>query len=152
LNILQAIRDPSLFRPFFGDDLRTWRPWMAALKVLYGLRPFSPSERHLIRKCTGRNPDLLPPEGFTSALFLVGRRSGKSRIASLVGAYEAALAGHETRLAKGERGLVICCAPTKAQSAVEKRYIASIFEPPLLAAEVVRETMNGFDLASGISI
>jgi hypothetical protein len=85
-------------------------------------------------------------------LFLTGRRSGKSRIAAVIGAYEAALAGHETKLAKGERGVVPICAPTKAQGRIVKDYLRAIFQTPLLANEVVAETREGFELNNGTRI
>jgi len=152
MNIIDAIKDPQLFKPFFGDNLRSWRPWFSALRALYGIRPLTPFDEQMIAKCTGRDPEKLPTEGFTTALFLCGRRSGKSRIASVIGAYEAALAGRERKLDRGERGLVVCCSPTKTQSSVERSYMAALFEPEMLRAEVVREVATGFDLANGISV
>jgi hypothetical protein len=94
----------------------------------------------------------LPSDGFDTALFLTGRRSGKSRIAAVIGAYEAALAGHEAKLAKGEQGFVAICSPTRSQSRIVKNYLRAIFEAPILAREVVRETKQGFELRSGIAI
>src|SRR5688572_18405432 len=93
VSIIDAIRDPALFAPFLGADLASWRPWLAALRAVYGAPIMSFRDRDLVRACTGRDPDSLPDEGFQTALFLTGRRSGKSRIAAVVGAYEAALAG-----------------------------------------------------------
>ncbi|MCE9530982.1 MAG: hypothetical protein K8T89_07645, partial [Planctomycetes bacterium] len=69
-----------------------------------------------------------------------------------IGAYEAALAGHETKLSKGEFGVVAICAPTKSQSRIVKDYLRAIFEVPLLANELVRETREGFELKNGIRI
>jgi hypothetical protein len=60
----------------------------------------------------------MPSDGFRTALFLTGRRSGKSRIAAVVAAYEAVLAGLESRLDKGERGIVPVVSPTRRQSAI----------------------------------
>lgn len=108
MNIRQAIKDPKLFKPFLGK-LDTWQPWMTAMKALYGL-PVEDTD--LVHECTGRSE--LPSTGFDTALFLTGRRSGKSRLAAVVAAYEAVLAGHESKLAKGEKGIVLVCAPTKS--------------------------------------
>lgn len=150
MNVIDAIQDANLFRPFLGD-LTTWENWLTALGVLYGKR-VHPRYRDLIRTCTGRDRRLLPRDGFDTALFLTGRRSGKSRVASIVGAYESALAGHEKKLAKGEKGLVAVCAPTKQQARVVRGYIRAIFDVPLLRSEVVNETSEGFDLANGVGI
>ena len=152
MNIIQAIKDPNLFRPFLGDDgddLESWRAWFTALRVVYGQRPVGGASRAVFLAATGRDYRELPTGGFDTALFLTGRRSGKSRIAAIIGAYEAVLAGHESKLSKGERGVVPICAPTKAQGRIVKDYLRAIFETPLLAGELARETTEGFELRSG---
>lgn len=151
VNILSALRDANLLQPFLGS-LDTWRPWMIALRALYGLGVCGEGPMQLVKECTGRDADALPEEGFETALFLTGRRSGKSRIAACIGAYEAALAGHEKKLAKGERGIVPILAPTKQQATIVHNYLRSIFDTPLLRGEVIAETRDGFDLRNGISI
>jgi hypothetical protein len=154
MNIIQAIREDKLFRPFLEDgtgSLDTWLPWMTALRVLYGL-PAVSARHALITQCTGRDPGCLPDDGFSTALLLTGRRSGKSRIAAIIGAYEAVLAGHQKKLAKGERGVVAICAPSKPQGRVVKDYLRAIFETPLLHAEVVTETKDSFYLRNNTRI
>ena len=151
MNVLEAIRDESLFRPFLGQNLRSWRFWMAALSVVYGL-PVKPQYFDLIRQCTGRTASGLPKEGFRTSLFLTGRRCGKSRAAAICGAYEACLAGHEERLAKGELGVVAVVAPTRIQSRVVRLYLRAIFEVPMLKAEIESEDREGFQLKSGIRL
>jgi hypothetical protein len=152
MNIKDAIHDKNLFRPFLGN-LSTWQNWFAALSVMYGL-PLSPQStvRDCVRQCTGRKCGRLPASGFDTALFLTGRRSGKSRVAALIGAYEAALAGHEKKLSKGEKGIVAVCAPTKQQGRIVKDYLRAIFDTPLLRTEIVTETREGFDLLNGSRI
>lgn len=99
MNIVRAIKDDQLFKPFLGRNLHSWRNWVTALRVLYGFAASSQRRRRLIKECTGRKPSSMPSDGFLTALFLVGRRSGKSRISAVVGAFEAALAGHEALFA-----------------------------------------------------
>ncbi len=156
MNIIQAIRDPQLFRPFLEDrrgSISTWANWMVALKCLYGLPIHTTRNRELVRECCGRDASLLPDEGFTTALFLTGRRSGKSRMAAIVGAYEAVLSGREKMLAKGEMGLVSIISPTRKQSRIVKGYLRSIFDQTsLLRQEVVKETQEGFELANGVLV
>jgi hypothetical protein len=152
MNIIQAIRDPLLFRPFLGDDLMSWVPWLNALRVVYGL-PVPSSARSLLKECTGRDR-VQRKGGYSTALFLTGRRSGKSRIAAVIGAYEAALAGHEKKLSKGEHGVVLICSPTKSQSRIVHGYLRAIFDAPLLRQEIVRDTkgssnLHGFELRNG---
>jgi hypothetical protein len=150
VNIIDAIHDANLFQPYLGN-LTTWQNWEAALSAFYGKR-VHPRHKDLIKACTGRDRRLLPRAGFDTALFLTGRRSGKSRVAAIIGAYESTLAGHEKKLAKGERGIVAVCAPTKQQARVVRNYIRAVFDVPLLRNEVVNETTEGFDLANGVSI
>jgi hypothetical protein len=150
MNIIKAILDDNLFRPFLGEDLHSWYNWFTALRVLYGL-PVKESHSELVAQCTGRNPALLS-EGFDTALFLTGRRSGKSRNAAIIGAYEAAIAGHEKKLAKGEVGVVAICAPTKWQGRIVKDYVRAIFEAPMLKNEIRDETREGFSLVNGNEI
>lgn len=154
MNIIEAIKDENLIRPFLEDadgDISTWHNWLAALRVLHGLR-VPANRRDVVRQCTGRDPALLPDSGFDTALFLTGRRSGKSRVAAIIGAYEAALAGHERKLAKGERGVVAICSPTTYQSRIVKDYLRAIFDAPMLKSEVRAETRHGFELRTGTRI
>lgn len=154
MNILSAIKDPNLFRPFLGDDLSSWRPWSIALRALYGLRIKSEQGKELVKHCTGRDATELPEQGFRTGLFLVGRRSGKSRIAAVVGAFEGLFGGHETRLAKGESGIIPVISPTKYQSTICWKYLRALFDVPLLRAEVIdeREGDKAILLRNGIEI
>lgn len=153
MNIIEAIKDPNLFRPFFGDNLNTWKPWLVALRVLYGLPVTSKFGRKLIRRCTGRDPAKLPKAGFQTALFLTGRRSGKSRIAGVIGAYSAALAGLESKMASGENGMVPVVSPSKRQSHVVKDYLRAVFDVPILKQEIATDRKwEGFTLKNGTQI
>lgn len=155
ITITKAIKDPNLFRPFLEDGegkISTWRNWLIALRVLYGLS-LNQNKRALIKKCTGRDIDKLPENGFKTALFLTSRRSGKSRISSVVGAYEAVLSGKEKLLAKGETGMVAILAPTAKQGRIVKNYLRAIFEQTeLLQNEVAKQSREGFLLTNGILV
>lgn len=149
MNIIDAIQDEQLFWPYLGEDLETWWPWMSALRCLYGLPVGGLAAQARITHCTGRDAARLHDQGFDTALFLTGRRSGKSRIAGLIGAYEAVLAGHEVKLSKGEQGMVAVCAPTRDQGRIVTGYLRAAFDTSLLRHEVVRETREGFELRNG---
>lgn len=155
MNIIQSITDKNLFHPFLEDGngkLNTWYHWFVALQVLYGLK-VSPKYAELIKTCTGRDIDKLPKEGFNTALFLTGRRSGKSRIASVIAAYEACLTGKEKLLAKGETPLVPVISPSRRQSFIVKNYLRSIFQQTtLLQNEIVQEEKSSFLLSDGVLI
>ena len=153
MNIIQAIKDPNLFRPFLADasnSLTSWDRWLVAMRLLYGLPIMGKADRSLMKECTGRSKSR--KGGFSTALFLTGRRSGKSRIAAVAGAFEGVLAGHESKLAKGERGVVLVASPTKSQSKIVRDYLRAIFNVPLLQAEVVNENKEGFELRNGTYI
>lgn len=153
MTIIDAIKDTNIFGPYFGQgDGATWRPWLVALRAVYGLPIVARKSRELVRACTGRKPQHLPTEGFDTALFLTGRRSGKSRIAAVIGAYEAVLARRHIQLARGEIGLVAVISPTRFQSRIVRNYLRAIFDTPMLAREIVRETGDGFALNSGVEI
>lgn len=151
MNVVDAIRDPNLLRPFFGE-VRTWQPWLCALRAVYGLPITSRRGRALVLHATGRAAATLPPAGFSTALFLTGRRSGKSRIAATIAAFEAVLAGHQRKLAPGERGVVPVVAPTKAQGRIVRDYMRAIFDLPLFSTVLGSETTDGFVLRDGTRI
>lgn len=155
MNIIEAVQDENLFRRFLDTqgNLSTWESWLTAMKVLYGLPVKDKTGKKLIRACTGRDPRKLPKEGFSTALFLVGRRSGKSRIAALTAAYEAALSGREKRLAPGEIGIVATVSPTRFQSRIVRKYIRAAFaSTPILQGEIVDESKETFTLRNGVEI
>ena len=151
MNIVEAIRDEKLLRPFFGDDIRSWQPWLYALRCLYGLPIVSSRGRALVEAATGVATGM-PGGGFSTALFLTGRRSGKSRIAATVAAFEGVLAGHQRKLAAGERGYVVLAAPTKAQGRILRDYLRAIFDLPMFAPELANENEGGFTLRDGTRI
>ncbi|MBW8042459.1 MAG: hypothetical protein FVQ85_21025 [Planctomycetes bacterium] len=155
MNILNAITDRNLFRSFLADrnnKLKTWTNWAVGISALYGL-PIRAKYASLIHSCTGRDINLLPVDGFDSALFLTGRRSGKSRTSAVIGAYEACFSGKEKLLAPGETGMVAILAPTAKQARIVKKYLRQIFESSdLLRSQIVSETKESFTLANGVVI
>ncbi|NNJ26147.1 hypothetical protein [Alienimonas chondri] len=151
-NIIEAANDPALFGNYLDGDPASWRRWRAILRAVFGVRPFLPGDRGILKCVASRDADRMPADGFSSSMFVCGRRSGKSRVAGLVAAYEAALGGHEAKLSSGERGVVAVLAPTKSQARIVKGYVRAAFKSPMLAALIERETATGFDLKSGISV
>ena len=151
MNIVEAIRDERLLKPFFGT-LETWRPWLTALRALYGLPIRKTKSCQLVKQCTGRSAATLPADAFSAALYLTGRRSGKSRVSAAIAAFEAVLAGHQRKLAKGERGVVPVVAPTKNQGRIVRDYIRAIFDLPLLQGQLAGENAEGFELRDGTRI
>ena len=69
MNIIDAIKDPKLFRTFLADgndSIHSWRSWLAALRVLYGLPLTNKSRNAIIEQCKGRSIDSFTC-GFDSA-------------------------------------------------------------------------------------
>ena len=149
-SIVDAILDENLFRPFFGESLNSWKRWITLLKAIYGLPIRSDASRRTIREVTGRDPDSLNPDGYQTTLIVCGRRSGKSRMAAVIGAYSAALAGLESKLDVGEQGLIAVVGPTAKQGTVVRQYIRSLFDTPILRPQIIRErSLDTFTLRNG---
>jgi hypothetical protein len=149
MNILDAIRDEDVFKPFLGDRLQSWSHWMAALRCVYGL-PIPSRYDDLILQTTGRTRAGMPPSGFSTCMFLTGRRCGKSKMASVMAAFEAAIVDHSKQLSPGERGVVPVISPTRHQSRICREYMRSIFETDSLRHEVASTDRDGFELKNGI--
>ncbi len=157
MNILDAIQDRRLIKPFLqgnAPNLRTWQNWLVETSLSYGLS-VKPRYEGLVLKCTGRPLDSFQADGLgaTVILILSGRRSGKSRNSAVKGAWEACLSGKWELLAPGEMGMVVIICPTKKQGRIIRNYLRAIFSgSPLLEDEVINETQEGFALRNGITI
>ena len=149
MTIIDAIRDPALFGPFFRD-LASWRPWIAALKAIFGL-PMDDEEVALFVKHTGREA---PPIGQSREAWLpIGRRGGKSRIAALIAVFLACFRSYRDVLAPGETATIMLIAVDRHQARVLLKYIAAFLEGvPMLSRLVTRRTEEAIDLSNGVSI
>jgi hypothetical protein len=152
MDIIQAINHEDLFLPFLGDS-ESWDGWKVLLRGLYMPRTIkSKKSIAFFKEATGRDPSLLPDDGFDQFLALTGRRSGKSRITSIVAAFESAVGRRWERCDPGESPHVVIISPRKAQSQIIKRYVREIFEAPLLKQMIVAEQADGFELENGVHI
>lgn len=145
MKILDALHDPEALGslPAFSD-LSTWRPWLAFLKAVYGL-PMDVHDLNTFQEHTGRTA---PREGgYAEAVAITGRQSGKSAIAALACAFEAATGSvrgtYALLVAQDERGV--------------KRTLFSYAREPFrsvesFAREVVKETADTLELASGVTL
>ncbi len=153
INVLDCLHDERLFKQFFDGDLSTWRSWQAALACLYGTPVQGIRSKSVIKKATGRLAATIPQSGFDVALFLCGRRSGKSKIVSAVAGYEALFGEGLRRLSPGEQAMVAVISPSKAQSGIIRKYLRGLFRSaPALEQEVADEQREGFTLRNGVRI
>jgi hypothetical protein len=149
MNLLEAIDDPHLFRPWFKDPA-SWTAWRAFIAALFGL-PMTADQASVFRTCTGRATP--PSAAFPEAWLICGRRSGKSFVMALVGVFLAAFRDYRPHLQPGERATVLILAADRRQARTIFRYAhAMITRIPMLAALAERETTSEFDFTNGASL
>jgi hypothetical protein len=141
VTIREVMTDPALFGDQFGRE--SFTAWRALLAAFYGL-VLSDDERAMLQVITGRAEPFL---GSFSELWLaMGRRGGKSQVAALIAVYEAAFKDHRDKLAAGEWATVMLLAADRQQARTLLRYVRGLFEHPLLAPLVTRETESSIEL------
>ncbi len=132
-NIVDAIKHPEIFGPFF-KDLKTWRTWVVFLKALFALR-MGKREAELYRECTGR--ESVPSEAFREAFVIVGRRGGKSFMMAVIAVYLAFTKNYQKYLAPGEMATILIIATDKPQANIIMGYIKSLLlSIPLFEKEI----------------
>lgn len=147
MNVLEALRDRGLFGglPAFRD-LATWEPWLAFLRAVYGL-PLSAGDLETFRRHTGRS--VVREGGYREAVCIVGRQSGKSRIAALVAGFEAVMASREAD--RTELYAVLVAQDHRAALRTLFRYATAPFETvPILVRSVQARTAGTLNLESGV--
>jgi hypothetical protein len=147
-SIDQAMRHPLLFGAVLGD-ITTWRTWEVVLKAAWG-RALSEDELSVFKSIAGGRE---PPERRVRELWTVlGRRSGKSRIAALIAVYLGTFVKYP-KLAPGETGHVLVQAASKSQAQAVFRYArAFLDQSPVLKAFVDEVLQEEIRLNNGITI
>lgn len=149
ISIVEAMRDPNLFRPLF-KDLASWGAWQTFLKALFAL-PLKKAEVALYRQATGR--ETVPGQPFREAWVVAGRRSGKSFIAALVGVYLACFKDYRPHLAPGERAHILVVAADRQQAQVVFRYIRGFLAVNAMLARMVEaERAESVDLTNRVTL
>jgi hypothetical protein len=136
----------------------TWSSWRVVAKVQNGL-PLDAEDQRLYEQCTGRTrPPAEPPGEFYA---ICGRRSGKSRLASVLAIRAAS---RRYQLAPGERAIVGVAASDRTQAKILYDYSSEPFRDPsnlrgkvhrgwqALAQLVTRRTRWALDLQTGVSL
>jgi hypothetical protein len=143
-----ALADPALLgRSLAGAS---WDAWRTMLIAAVGER-LNEQERAVFTRFTGRAVE--PSQRIEEAEFLIGRRGGKDRAASVLATYLAALVDWSSVLSKGERGLVLCIGPDQRQAKITRDYIEGVFDAsPVLSGLIINRTADTIELSNGISI
>jgi hypothetical protein len=149
MNLLQAMRDPNLFSPWFKEP-QTWSAWRSFLCALFALKMTS-DQVETFQRCTGRSSP--PTKPASEAWLCCGRRSGKSFCLALIAVFLSCFHDYRKHLAPGERATVMVIARDRAQARVILRYIRALLtEVPMLARLISREVTEGFDLTNSVTI
>jgi hypothetical protein len=150
MNILEAMRDPNLFAPWFLRDPATWAAWRAFLASLFALK-MTDDQFAIFKEYTGRSQP--PQQPATEAWLVCGRRAGKSFILALCAVFLACFYEYRKFLAPGERGTVLIIATNSKQARVIFRYVRALLTNiPMLAKMIERETADAFDLSNSVTI
>lgn len=147
------MENPKLFQPMFrkrgllkkSDSWATWKIFLAGLFAL----PMTEQQREVWRKYTGRE---VSAEAFQEAYAICGRRSGKSKVASLIATYLAAFKDYSNVLSAGEVGTLMVVASDRRQSATIFGYIRAFFQTPMLKPLILSELKESITLTNHIRI
>ena len=148
MDILRALDDPALFRTAIKDPA-TWVAWRSFLACLFGL-PLSNDLQAIASACTGVSAR--QSRTYNEAWLVCGRRAGKSFVLALVAVYLACFKSYAEHLAIGERATIMIIAADRRQARTILRYVAGLLKLPIFKALVERETAEGFDLNTRITV
>lgn len=145
--ISEALSHPSFFLPSL-DPIASWEPWRVVLKAADGAVLTEDEVAFFQSVSGGREP---PTEPVKELWCVIGRRSGKSRIAAAIAVYEAIF--RERKLAAGETGMILCLSPTQPQARLVLEYARGFLRASAtLASEIESETAAEIRLRNNITI
>ena len=146
VSLRTALADPQLLGGTLVGD--SWLPWRTLLIASMG-EELTDEEREIYTQLTRREHE--PSERVDEAVFVVGRRGGKTRATSTLACYIAALCTH--KLVPGEVGMVLLIAPDTKQAKISLKYCEAIFaNSRILKQLIVNRTANALTLTTGITI
>ena len=147
--IEDALTDPQLLGAALGQ-IKSWSTWLATLKAAFGLK-LNRTERRAFASVAGSRK---PPRRMARELWcVIGRRSGKSRMAAALAVFLAVFVDHSARLSKGEIGYVLVLAPTVSQARLIFNYARAFIEAsPILRQEIVSVLSDEIRLKGNIVI
>ena len=149
MTIIEALRDARLFGalPAFRK-LFSWKAWLTFLKATYGL-PLTAREVEIFRRHTGRMTYRPPRGGWREVAAIVGRQSGKSRVAATLAAFEAVRARRERD--GTETHALLVAQDQRAALHVLYQYARATFETvPALQQSVASSLSSSLTLENGV--
>ena len=127
IDIVRALEDKLLLGAGLGDAT-SWSRWFSVLKAAFALK-MSDSDLASFKEVSGNRE---PPTQRVKELWaIVGRRSGKTRVAAALAVYVASI--EQYKLAAGEVGYVLLLAASRDQASVAFQYVLGFLKSsPLL--------------------
>jgi hypothetical protein len=131
ITIDEALADEKLLGAALGDPA-SWQTWTSVLRATFGL-PLSAQDHERFQAVAGQRE---PPTQRVSELWAVlGRRSGKTRIAAAISVFIGTLEEH--KLAPGEIGFVLLLASSKSQAQVAFQYVIGFLEQSPILSQLI---------------
>lgn len=145
LGTIGALMTRVLGSAFKGSS---WDAWRVLVRVLAGEPLTTPDERALFEQLTSQP---YAYRAFKEVWVVAGRRSGKSRIASLMAVHATTCRAYT--LAPGEIGTFTVIAADRRQARIVKRYVSGLLRAsPVLEALIAKETKEAIWLVNGLAV
>ena len=147
-NILKALDDPNLFKPFFRGN--TWGSWRVFLAALFAL-PMDDPQLAVYKQHTNRSAP--PAKASHEAWLVIGRRGGKSFILATIAVFLACFKDWRPFLGPGERATIMIIARDRRQARVIKRFVSGLLhEVDMLRPTIEDESAESINLRNRVSI
>lgn len=151
LHLVDALNDKTLFAPYFSGD--SWNIWKVFLKCLPlpSPIPLSAEELEIFRRFTGRS---WQPEIVREAYTIVGRGSGKTRVAATAAVFTACFRGDLiNHLAPGQVAVISLQATDRRQAKELFNYVYGLISSvPALSRMITAETKESITLTTRCTI
>jgi hypothetical protein len=145
-------KDPIAWEDTLPGIRRSSPAWRATIRALYGSE-LSDGEAALYARLSGGAAP--PPGGAAEAVFVVGRRGGKSETLARLAVFEAVHGGHAAALAPGQVGIVAIIGARREQALEIINYAKGLVEAiPSLKRQLVKDGAQTWSITfrTGITI